>query len=185
MHVAQILLFPLACGSILLSNKKNWPINSSHSIQKLDWRPVSGFETLYEVSEDGNVLSLRNGKILKPSIDKEGYYTHGLHNGKNNQKRLHRILAEAFLPNPENHPLIDHIDRNRLNSSLSNLRWVSHKGNRDNSEYTRARKDSSSGHKNVLKQKNGKYQVVIKRQYIGQYDTLEEAINARNTFFAK
>ena len=68
-------------------------------------------------------------KILKPWVHTTGYWRVGL--GRNNQKYVHRLMANAFLPNPENLTDVDHIDGDRLNLSLENLRWVSRKANID------------------------------------------------------
>ena len=62
-------------------------------------------------------------KILKPWVHTTGYWRVGL--GRNNQKYVHRLIAAAFVPNPENLPQVDHIDGNRLNLALENLQWVS------------------------------------------------------------
>lgn len=105
------------------------------------WRPVVGYEGYYEVSSYGRVkrcakdiqyymrgkLITRKGreKILSPGIKDTGYYNVSLfvdNIGKTH--KVHRLVAEAFIPNPDNKPFIDHIDANRLNNRVENLRWV-------------------------------------------------------------
>lgn len=84
----------------------------------------------YEISEDGIVFNIKTSHIVAPQLKKTGYYCVWLKNDKGRRlMSLHRILLEAFVPNPDNLPLIDHIDRNRLNNSLENLRWCTHAEN--------------------------------------------------------
>lgn len=97
------------------------------------WRPVNDYEGLYEISNHGRFKSLhkRNkGRILATSL-RTGYPSVKLSkNGREQQKRIHRLLAEAWIDNPEQKPWVDHIDGNKLNHSLSNLRWVTKIENR-------------------------------------------------------
>lgn len=107
------------------------------------WKDIKGFEGLYQVSNFGRVKSLerhRNGKRGAPTICKERILC--LHRGKfgylqaclckDNKKHaplVHRLVGEAFIPNTENLPCIDHIDGNRENNAVSNLRWCTTKEN--------------------------------------------------------
>lgn len=94
---------------------------------------VVGYEGLYKISRGGTVISCeridhggghRKEKILKPVIAASGYPVLRLtKNGKNKQHTLHRMLAEVFLPNPENKPQVNHIDGNKQNHELHNLEW--------------------------------------------------------------
>lgn len=77
------------------------------------WKPYKGYEGLYEVSNWGRVKSLNYNhtgeeRIMKPSQDKDGYSVLTLSNGKPLQFKVHRIVAETFLPNPENKPCVNH-----------------------------------------------------------------------------
>ena len=105
------------------------------------WRPIPGYETLYEASSHGNIRSLghtvyteyfRNGqykpgKILHPTKNKvSGYMSVMLaKDGKHIRNYVHRLVASAFLPNPNNLPQVNHKDQNRQNNTLSNLEWCS------------------------------------------------------------
>ena len=92
----------------------------------------------YEVSDKGNIKSVNyrgTGKsaIRKQSISKNGYMRVILSdNGKNKTYFVHRLVAAAFIPNPDNLPEIDHIDGNRANNHADNLRWVTVKENQNN-----------------------------------------------------
>lgn len=93
-----------------------------------EWRPIAGFEGLYEVSNIGRVRSLtRYKKVIKPIITNSGYYQYQLwHNGVRRAGLAHRLVAQAFIPNPDNKLVVNHIDENKLNNSADNLEWVTH-----------------------------------------------------------
>lgn len=92
-----------------------------------EWRPIAGFEGLYEVSNIGRVRSLtRYKKVIKPIITNSGYYQYQLwHNGVCRAELAHRLVAQAFIPNPDNKLVVNHIDENKLNNSVDNLEWLS------------------------------------------------------------
>ncbi|MDR2774792.1 MAG: hypothetical protein LBC19_08635 [Tannerella sp.] len=76
-----------------------------------EWRDIPGYEGLYQVSNTGRVKSLRNNIILKPGTQTNGYQFVILSvNGAKKQKMIHRIVAETFIPNPENKREINHKD---------------------------------------------------------------------------
>lgn len=81
----------------------------------------------------GQVLSKRTNKILKQSISKTGYYTIatkiGGRNGISKCFKVHRWIAEIFIPNDLNKPFINHKDGNKLNNSIDNLEWVTNSEN--------------------------------------------------------
>ena len=96
------------------------------------WKEIPDFDD-YMISNLGKVKSFKRNsdKILKPGTDNHGYYYVVLtnNNGKKVHKKIHRMLAEAFIENPDNLPNVDHLDTQRLNNDLSNLRWASHSQN--------------------------------------------------------
>lgn len=98
------------------------------------WKPIKDYEGYYEVSNYGRVKSIGNrGRILKPKKGNNRYYYVILSkNGKPQTKRIHRLVAEAFIPNPDNKPYVDHINTDRNDNRVENLRWVTHKENMNN-----------------------------------------------------
>lgn len=107
------------------------------------WRPVRGWEDYYEVSSHGRVrscdrlvqhakggMALKKGKVLKNRIDGKGYPFVGLYRAsKGIQLRVHRLVADAFIPNPRSVPYVNHIDADRTNPQVSNLEWVTQSEN--------------------------------------------------------
>lgn len=89
---------------------------------------VEGYETLYEISNLGNVRNKTSGRLLKPKKSKthKGYLSitlskNGIHKGY----LIHRLVAKAFIPNPNNLPQVNHKDCNRANNNVDNLEWCS------------------------------------------------------------
>ena len=94
-------------------------------MKKEYWKPVVGYEGHYQVSNFGRVKSIKFGKeiILKQHI-RRGYYSVNLSkNGIAKRYSVHRLVAEAFLPNPDNLPQINHKDENKSNNNINNLEW--------------------------------------------------------------
>lgn len=170
------------------------------------WKPVKGFEKYYEVSNMGNVRSIdrvvkrgrfyvkRESRLLSVNISNgtHGYVFLNLNlNGKAYPKRVHRLVAEAFIPNPDNRPCVDHINTIRSDNRVENLRWVTYKENANNpityrkclqNTYT---KDATRKALDTRKNKGGKkapktvYQFEKKGNFIGEYYSCAEA--ARKT----
>lgn len=96
------------------------------------WKDVVGYENLYQVSNLGNVLSLRhkNRFLMKPTKNKSGYLSVGLRiYNKRKTFDVHRLVAQTFIPNPNNYPVINHKDENPLNNNIENLEWCTIKYN--------------------------------------------------------
>lgn len=93
----------------------------------MKWKILKENEN-YSINEKGEIKNNVTKKILSPSINKDsGYYQIDLwKNNKSRKYTLHRLVANNFIPNLENKPTVDHIDGNRLNNDISNLRWATY-----------------------------------------------------------
>lgn len=129
-----------------------------------EWRDIEGYEGLYQVSNYGRVKSLKryitlNGKnqhciyhtkkVIKERIMKYGINSHGycqvmLHNnGKKKNKSIHQLVAQAFIPNPDKKPTVNHINGDKLNNSVDNLEWATCKEQTNHLIHT-------LGHKSII-----------------------------------
>jgi len=148
-----------------------------------EWRKIQGYEE-YEVSNLGQVR--RGDKVLKPRIlpaKTTSYHLIGLYND-NIRKTLyiHRLVALAFLPNPENKRTVNHKDHDGLNNSLDNLEWATSQEQTLHSPTPLG----ILGQRNIRMIKCGSYQVQIMRDYKQVFNktfpTLPEAVKARDDF---
>ena len=142
---------------------------------KEKWKDIEGYEGLYQISSYGRVKSLEHKtlqkniygkggigyskhkeKILKGWVQNTGYLTVAL---KNKKYSVHRLVANAFIPNINNYPIINHKDGNKLNNKVENLEWCTYKHN--NSEAIRL---------GLNKLKYNSYENRIRAKKINQYD---------------
>ena len=129
-------------------------------------KDVCGYEGLYKVDENGNVFSVRNNKLLKRMMFPSGYeYVH-LCNGKGKTKlfRVHRLVAETFIPNPNNLPEVNHKDGDKLNNNVKNLEWCTNLENMRHSVETGLR--NVKGENNPSAKLTVKDVVNIRKEYI-------------------
>ena len=139
---------------------------------------IEGYEN-YLIHIDGRVWSKKcKGRFLKPRVAPNGYLRVNLYkDGKCKTNNIHRLLGNAFIPNPENKPEIDHIDNNRQNNNISNLRWVTISENNYN------RKAYGAVPFRCVNKVGNRFRTRIiidgKRKHLGTYDTVEEASEAR------
>ena len=120
-----------------------------------EWRVIVETPN-YLVSNKGNVKSLITGKILKPKIEKGGYLRVHLRVPNNRYYSIHRLVAQAFIPNPENKPCIDHINTDRTDNRVENLRWATYKENNNNPITLENKRVANIGSKNPMYGKIGK-----------------------------
>lgn len=101
------------------------------------WLSIIGYENLYDVSNLGRIRNARNGKVRVLTPNKLGYPTICLTKAKCKARlfRVHRLVAIAFIPNPENKPHINHIDGNSSNSNVNNLEWCTHVENMEHAKH--------------------------------------------------
>ena len=109
------------------------------------WKDIEEYAGLYQVSNLGRVKSLYTNSILKGCKHINGYLVVNLYkNGSKSTKRIHRLVAQAFIPNPENKSQVNHIDENKTNNKVSNLEWTTRKENLNHGTRTeRIRKTQS------------------------------------------
>lgn len=96
------------------------------------WKNIEGYNGKYQVSSWGKIRNAETGTILKPYRNSKGYLKVGLHvKGKRIpvKHRVNRLVAQAFIPNPNNLPQVNHKDGNKENNSFTNLEWVTNEEN--------------------------------------------------------
>ena len=96
------------------------------------WCPIKGYESMYEVSDQGRVKSIGYGKerILKPRRDGGGYLFVTLYKNREHKMcKVHRLVAKTFIPNPDNLPEVNHKDEDKTNNKVSNLEFCDRKYN--------------------------------------------------------
>ena len=146
------------------------------------WKDVKDYEGLYQVSNLGRVRSITRyvkhvggkrvvkGRILKRTLSNVGYYVVNLwKNNKREQMLVHRLVAETFLSNFENHPYINHIDGNKLNNNVNNLEWCTPAENNSHAYRIKLRDCSKIN------------QYDLKGNFIREWDSIKEAQKFYNT----
>jgi len=157
-------------------------LNKHFGIEKELYFPIVEFPN-YSISTLGNVKNIKTERVLMLNCDKAtGYYKVTLcKNGKMKTVRIHNLVAKVYIPNPKNEKNVDHIDNNRLNNNINNLRWAT---NYENGRNQCLNKSNSSGIKGVsFVKKLNKWRSYIKMYgkqiHLGCFDTVKEAKQAR------
>ena len=95
-----------------------------------DWKDISGYEGLYVVSNNGRVKNVRSGRVLRGIVNNLGYIMVGLSkSGKVKMVLVHRLVAKAFIENPDNFREVNHRDEDKANNIVDNLEWCDRKYN--------------------------------------------------------
>lgn len=124
------------------------------------WKPVVGFEGLYEVARCGAIRNARTKRWLIPSVKDDGYKSVKLYKDNiGHQKAVHRVVAEAYIPNPENKPQVNHKDLNKKNNEVQNLEWVTQDENQSHAIRNGANKTRNSKLRMNEKYRAGLYQM--------------------------
>lgn len=153
------------------------------------WKPIEGYD-YYEVSNKGRVRSLdreisfstykydtdyvKKGRILKPVISTSGYYTVSLIGNDKSRKvcRIHRLVAQAFIPNPNNYPIINHKNEIRTDNRVENLEWCTPMYN---NHYSNVGKKVGEKLKNNEVLSKPVIQYDLKGNFIAEYPSIKEA----------
>lgn len=151
------------------------------------WKDIDTHVGYYQISNLGNVKSLKRGgnetakdRIMKPGINKKHYFVNLYINYKISVRQVHRLVASAFIENPDNKTYVNHIDGNGYNNNVSNLEWVNH---RENLTHYFLSKNKTSKYVGVsLVKSNKKWLSAIrlngKKKVLGYFDTELSASNA-------
>lgn len=135
-------------------------------------KEIKGFEQ-YLITDTGTVINSKTNKVLKPCNNGNGYLYVSL--GSKNHRYIHRLVAEAFIPNPDNLPQIDHIDTDKTNNNESNLRWVTKQQNMNNPiTLARIQKTPSGSNSRIAKPVIG---YSVKDNSVIKFDSIIEASN--------
>ena len=142
------------------------------------WKDIAGYEGLYQVSNLGRVKSLGNNKnskekILKPFFNRDGYLLVNLcKEGKSKQYRVHRLVAQAFILNPEDKPEVNHKDEDKTNNKVENLEWVTSK---ENCNYGTSTERSGKSQTNGKKRSKPIYGINVKTNEKIEFPSTREA----------
>ena len=152
-------------------------------MKKEIWKDIPGHEGFYQISNFGRLKSFKsdkNGRILK-NTNKNGWYFTVVLQSKNKPtvtKRIHRLVAELFIPNPNNCKQVNHKDLNKQNNDFSNLEWVTEKQNALHAVKHRPSMIAGMNHYNQVIKPNIIQQFDLDGNFISEYKNGKDASNA-------
>lgn len=136
------------------------------------WKDIPGYEGLYSISNIGRLRNDKTNRLLKPWIDKDGYLVYDLTKNKvKKHYRAHRLVAQTFIPNPNNYPLVNHKDEDKTNNKVSNLEWCTLEYNLN---YGTRTERSALKHSKSISKYN------LNGNFIATYKSLTEAAKLNN-----
>lgn len=164
------------------------------------WKDIAGYEGLYQISNQGRVKSLKrwdvnkkafvdDESILHPTGNGYGYMIVGLRKEtRKTNHYVHRLVADAFVSNPNGHTYVNHLDYNKQNNDASNLEWCSQKENmqhsRDRMKHPKMITHSNTGERYITKSGN-RYRVTINKKEYRSCRNLEDAIKKRDEILSR
>lgn len=106
------------------------------------FRDIKGYEGKYQITSWGRVFNVDKQKFIKLEMHDKGYLRVDLYDksGKRKHHKVHRLVAKAFIPNPEGKPQVNHLDGNNQNNSITNLEWVTNNENQEHAKKLRYEK---------------------------------------------
>lgn len=144
-----------------------------------EWKAIPGYEGLYEVSNKGNVRNVRRNTLLRLPKNNNRYIRVSLcKNGIKTGLTVHRLVAGAFIPNPDNLPEVNHKDEDKTNNRVENLEWCDHKYNMNYGTRNIRAKETAI--------KNGYYTGLSKEEYRKKYrDKNKEKIREKQRVYMR
>lgn len=137
------------------------------------WKDVNGYVGLYKVSNTGKILSMKKGKEMTLHVDVYGYHIATLYKDKKHKThKVHRLVAIAFIPNPNEYPSVNHKDENKKNNHVDNLEWSS---SFYNANYGSRNKNISKTQTNRIDQARHVLQFTRDGLLVAEFESVREA----------
>ena len=135
------------------------------------WRDIDGYYGIYQISDDGLVLNTKRGRLRKPRLDKDGYYFLTLHlDKKRKRESVHRLVAAAFLPNPNQCPVVNHKNGIKTDNNVNNLEWCTVRENNLHAIHLGLNSPVRRNHKVSVKDtESGEEMVFVSKRSAGKF----------------